>query len=127
MNFNHAMVYVSDVGRAIEFYSGRLGLVIIEGAAKYGYARLKCPQGQGTIALHQAEEGQTTASEGIRLYFEVQDLDNFCQTLASAGTTFKQMPQDMPWGWRHAYLNDPDDHEVSLYWAGEKRLQATQR
>jgi hypothetical protein len=26
----------------------------------------------------------------------------------------------MPWGWRHAYLNDPDGHEISLYWAGEK-------
>jgi len=27
----------------------------------------------------------------------------------------------MEWGWRHAYLNDPDGHEVSLYWAGEMR------
>ena len=27
------------------------------------------------------------------------------------------MPKDMPWGWRHAYLNDPDGHEISLYWA----------
>jgi hypothetical protein len=29
----------------------------------------------------------------------------------------------MPWGWTHAYLNDPDGHEVSLYWAGVKRLR----
>jgi hypothetical protein len=29
----------------------------------------------------------------------------------------------MPWGWKHAYLDDPDGHELSLYWAGKKRLQ----
>jgi len=31
----------------------------------------------------------------------------------------------MPWGWRHAYLNDPDGHEISLYWAGENRMRKT--
>jgi hypothetical protein len=28
-------------------------------------------------------------------------------------------------GWRHAYLNDPDAHEISLYWAGENRMKKT--
>jgi hypothetical protein len=31
----------------------------------------------------------------------------------------------MPWGWRHAYLRDPDGHEVSLYWAGKARFKKT--
>ena len=31
----------------------------------------------------------------------------------------------MPWGWRHAYLNDPDGHEISLCWAGENRMKKT--
>jgi hypothetical protein len=31
----------------------------------------------------------------------------------------------MPWGWKHAYLDDPDGHEVSLYWAGAKRFKKT--
>jgi hypothetical protein len=31
----------------------------------------------------------------------------------------------MPWGWRHAYLNDPDGHEISWYWAGENRMKKT--
>ncbi|MBV9087858.1 MAG: hypothetical protein JO187_01255 [Acidobacteria bacterium] len=35
------------------------------------------------------------------------------------------MPRMMPWGWRHAYLNDPDEHELSLYWAGENRMKRT--
>jgi hypothetical protein len=29
----------------------------------------------------------------------------------------------MPWDWRHAYVNDPDGHEISLYWAGEHRMK----
>ena len=31
----------------------------------------------------------------------------------------------MPWGWRHAYLDDPDGHEISLYWAGPNRMAKT--
>jgi len=26
---------------------------------------------------------------------------------------------------RHAYFNDPDGHEISLYWAGENRMKKT--
>ena len=36
-----------------------------------------------------------------------------------------ELPKPMPWGWQHAYLEDPDGHEISLYWAGAARLQAT--
>jgi len=36
-----------------------------------------------------------------------------------------QMPRMMPWGWRHAYLDDPDGHELSLYWAGANRMKKT--
>jgi hypothetical protein len=35
------------------------------------------------------------------------------------------LPQDMPWGWRHAYLKDPDGHPLSLYRAGASRTLGT--
>jgi len=57
----------------------------------------------------------------VRLYFEVRDLDEFCRRLQRRGFQFVQLPTMMPWGWRHAYLNDPEGHEISLYWAGENR------
>ena len=119
--FNHAMIYVRQVEPALAFYSA-LGFRLI---AKFpGYARLRAPRGDATIALHQLDKGMTSvAAEGIRLYFEVKNLDAFCARLAASGIAFKQMPADMPWGWRHAYLHDPDGHEVSLYWAGGKRLR----
>lgn len=126
--FNHAMIYVRDVARALRFYRDRLGLRLIETFEHAGrpvYARLRSPGG-GTIALHLLGEGVTVAqSDGIRLYFETRNLNAFCKKLAAAGVRFKQMPKRMPWGWDHAYLNDPDGYEVSLYWAGKKRLQKT--
>ncbi|MFN0165911.1 MAG: VOC family protein [Bryobacteraceae bacterium] len=61
----------------------------------------------------------------MRLYFEVPGLDRFCRKLEAAGVTFSKPPAMMPWGWKHAYLDDPDGHEISLYWAGSKRLKKT--
>ncbi len=120
--FNHAMIYVRDVPRALDFYAGNLGLRLIEQFP--GYARLRSPAGDTTIALHEmGGEVTTTEAPGIRLYFEVKDLDAVCRRLAADGVAFKQMPKPMPWGWTHAYLNDPDGHEISLYWAGAKRLR----
>ena len=123
--FNHAMVYVRDLAPALHFYADLLGFKVIE-VYPQAYARLRSVQGQGTLALHVIEPGKTMVpGYGIRLYFEARDLEKVCKNLEAAGTLFKQPPKMMPWGWKHAYLNDPDGHEVSLYWAGRKRLQKT--
>jgi len=128
LTFNHAMIYTKDVGRAIQFYREWLGFKLIEDfqfEGKSVYARLRAPGGDGTIALHQAGPGASVASDGVRLYFEIRDLDGFCRGLQRRGFYFTQLPTMMPWGWRHAYLNDPDGHEISLYWAGENRMKKT--
>ncbi len=125
LTFNHAMIYVKDVNRALGFYRDLLGFKLIEDFRYDGtpvYARLRAPGGDGTIALHQAGPSASLVSEGVRLYFEVRDLDDFCQRLMRKGFYITKMPRMMEWGWRHAYLNDPDGHEISLYWAGEKRM-----
>jgi len=126
LTFNHAMIYAKDVERAMRFYRDLMGFKLIEDFRYEGtpvYARLRAPGGDGTIALHQAGPGASLASEGVRLYFEVRDLDDFCRKLMQKGFYITQMPRMMPWGWRHAYLNDPDGHEISLYWAGENRMK----
>ena len=48
-----------------------------------------------------------------------------CRRLTSHRVKFLQEPKVIPWGWKHAYLNDLDGHELSLYWAGAKRLRKT--
>jgi catechol 2,3-dioxygenase-like lactoylglutathione lyase family enzyme len=128
LTFNHAMIYCKDVERAMRFYRDLMGFKLIEDFRYEGtpvYARLRAPGGDGTIALHQAGPGAALASDGVRLYFEVRDLDDFCRKLQQKGFYITQLPRMMPWGWRHAYLNDPDGHEISLYWAGENRMKKT--
>lgn len=126
LEFNHVMIYVRDVPRAVEFYAGKLGFRVIEQFGD-GYARLRSPAGSGTIALHRlGEDVHSADAPGIRLYFETKHLDAFCRKLAASGVRVKKMPQQMPWGWRHAYLDDPDGHEISLYWAGAKRLRKSE-
>ena len=128
LSFNHAMVYAKDVERALGFYRDILGMKMLDEfrfEGKAVYARLLAPGGEGTIALHQAGPGASVASDGVRLYFEVEDLDNFCQQVKKRGIYFSQLPQMMPWGWRHAYLNDYDGHEISLFWAGPNRMKKT--
>jgi catechol 2,3-dioxygenase-like lactoylglutathione lyase family enzyme len=96
LTFNHAMIYVQNVEPAVAFYSA-LGFRTIEHWP--GYARLRAPRGNSTIALHQIGGSVTSvAAEGIRLYFEVKNLDAFCARLAASGIAFTQMPKVMPWG-----------------------------
>jgi len=128
LTFNHAMIYTKDVERSMRFYLDMMGFKLIEDFRYEGvpvYARLRAPGGDGTIALHQAGPGVPVGSDGVRLYFEVRDVDGFCRKLQQKGFYIPQAPRMMPWGWRHAYLNDPDGHEISLYWAGENRMRKT--
>jgi catechol 2,3-dioxygenase-like lactoylglutathione lyase family enzyme len=128
LTFNHAMVCVKHVERGLAFYPDILGFKLIEDFRfenKPVYARLRAPGGDGTIALHQAGCGASVLSDGVRLYFEVRELDDFCRNLQQKGFHITQLPRMMPWGSRHAYLNDPDGHEISLYWAGENRMKKT--
>ena len=128
LTFNHAMIYAKDVERSLGFYRDLMGFKLIEDFRYEGtsvYARLRAPGGDGTIAIHQAGPGIPLSSEGVRLYFEVGDLDGFCRKLQQKGFYITQLPRLMPWGWRHAYLNDPDGHEISLYWAGKNRMTKT--
>ena len=128
LTFNHAMVYAADVRRALGFYRDLLGFKLVDEFNHEGipvYARLRAPGGDGTIALHLAGPGTQLASDGVRLYFEIREVDDFCRKLQAKGFYITQMPRMMPWGWRHAYLNDPDGHEISIYWAGENRMKKT--
>ena len=126
LSFNHAMVYSRDVAVALRFYTEVIGLELLEefrGGERLVYARLKAPRGDGTIALHLLEPGKELHTGGVRLYFEIKDLDRCCKRIEKLGVKLSQAPKLMPWGWKHAYLDDPDGHEVSLYWAGAKRVK----
>jgi len=129
LDFNHAMIYVNDVSKSLEFYGDLLGFKPVELFHNHGtcvYARLRSPAGSGTLGLHQVEPGKRLQpAESIRLYFETKNVEDACDHLERNGVKVVQPPKMMPWGWKHAYVNDPDGNEVSLYWAGAKRFRKT--
>jgi catechol 2,3-dioxygenase-like lactoylglutathione lyase family enzyme len=125
IDMNHAMIYSRNVDEALKFYRDLLGLEVLEEVrTPHGavYARLKAGSG-ATIALHALERGAELHTGGVRLYFEVRNLEAYCKRLEKKGAKFSSQPAIKPWGWKHAYLDDPDGHEVSIYWAGAKRFK----
>ena len=121
LTFNHVMIYTRRLDRSLRFYRDLLGFRVISQGGD-GYARLRSPTGSTSIALHVDPKLKRT-KEGLRLYFEVKGLDALCRKMAKAGVRFTQQPREMEWGWRHAYLKDPDGHELSLYASHGRRLR----
>jgi catechol 2,3-dioxygenase-like lactoylglutathione lyase family enzyme len=117
MNLNQVTVPVPDIEKAIEFYEN-LGLKLIVKALP-DYARFECRNGTSTFSLHRSDS--KLADDGIWVYFEVEDLDNYVNDLISKGITFDEMPNDKPWLWREARLKDPGDNQLILYFAGDNR------
>lgn len=117
MNLNQVTVPVSDIEKAIEFYE-KLGLKLIV-VDLFHYARLECPDGDATLSLHQVHRSQNESS--IWLYFEVQNLDDYVQSLLKKGIAFEELPNDKSWLWRESRLKDPDNNQIILYFAGDNR------
>lgn len=118
MRLNQVTVPSTDVARSVEFYE-RLGLVLIV-LSLPKYARFVCPDGDSTFSVHYYES--LASDEKPVVYFECEDLDVVVQDLKRKGVKFDSEPRDQPWLWREAYLRDPDDNVICLFYAGENRL-----
>lgn len=118
MNLNQITVPSVDLSRAIAFYQ-KLGLKLIVRSLPR-YARFQCPDGNSTFSIHQVDI--LPAGEGVWIYFECENLDEFVNQLALEGIAFDELPTDKPWLWKEARLKDPDQNTLILYFAGKNRL-----
>ncbi len=118
MNLNQVTVPSVDVKKAIEFYE-KLGLNVIVKALPH-YARFEVPEGRATFSIHQVEN--LPVGDGIWIYFESDQLDDWVTALQQKGIHFDELPEDRPWLWREARLRDPDGNRIILFHAGENRL-----
>jgi catechol 2,3-dioxygenase-like lactoylglutathione lyase family enzyme len=117
MNLNQITVPSLDLEKSIPFYQ-KLGLKLIVKALPH-YARFECPEGDATFSIHQVEE--LPKGEGIHVYFEIEDLDNYVQGLIELDFEFNEMPNDKRWLWREARLKDLDGNNLILFNAGINR------
>ena len=118
MNLNQITIPSLDLTQSIPFYE-KLGLQLIVKSLPH-YARFVCPDGGATFSIHQVET--LPKGEGIYVYFECPDLDEYVNVLLEKGIEFEEMPNDKSWLWREARLKDVDNNQLILYFAGENRL-----
>lgn len=118
MNLNQVTIPSADLLKAVPFYEA-LGLKLIVDS-RPRYVRFQCPDGNATFSIHHTE--QLPEGNGIHLYFECENLDEYVQELMQKGIQFEELPADTSWLWREARLKDPDNNQLILYYAGENRL-----
>ena len=116
LNLNQVTLPVNDMSLTAEFYM-QLGFLQIVDTPHY--ARFQCPEGNATFSLSL---DPTNHSNGAIIYFEHEQLDDWCNELVAKGIEFEQMPKDQSYPWREAILKDPSGNKIKLYWAGENRL-----
>ena len=118
MNLNQITIPSLNLEKSIPFYQ-TLGLKLIVKALPH-YARFECPDGNSTFSIQQVE--QLPTGNGVHIYFECDNLDQYVNELISKGIEFDEMPNDKSWLWREAHLKDIDGNQLILYFAGENRL-----
>ena len=117
MNLNQITIYSEKPVETVEFYK-KLGLrLIVDSLPRY--ARLECPDGESTLSVNIAD--RVGPNHSIVLYFECERLDETVNNLKVQGLTFDEDPTDRDWLWRQAYLRDPNDNRICLFYAGDNR------
>lgn len=118
MNLNQITVPSLDLTKSIPFYE-KLGLKLIVKSLPH-YARFECPDGGSTFSIHQTNN--LPIGEGIYVYFECKNLDEYVDLILKKGIKFDQLPTDQRWLWREARLKDMDGNQLILFYGGENRL-----
>lgn len=117
MNLNQITIPSLNVEKATDFYK-TLGLNLIVDALPR-YVRFECPDGNVTFSIHKVDA--LPKGNGITIYFEDDNLDDYVSELQEKGIIFTTEAEDKDWLWREAHLNDLDGNHIVLYKAGHNR------
>ena len=135
MRYLHSMVRVSDLGLALEFYCGKLGLKEVR--------RLDHEKGRFTLVFLAAPEDALRLGAGDsqrqsplieltynwdaqtydggrnfgHLAFEVADIYALCESLMAAGVVINRPPRDG----HMAFVRSPDGISIELLQAGQSK------
>jgi lactoylglutathione lyase len=117
---DYVVLIVSDLERALSFYTGSLGLALQHRAGKYAQMRA----GTTRLSLYARDamaetlgvgiEAPSPAAPAFELGFKVSDCDAAFEELVAAGAAPVVPPTTRPWGQRTAYVRDPDGNLIEL-------------
>jgi len=118
MNLGFVILYVSDMAKSKAFYTGTLGLTVVEAVSGPNFVTLR-PAGGSLVALQDKEAAQLPPRleerpGSVELSFEVEDVDGTWRRWKDQGVTLLTDPMDLPFG-RYFLAQDPDGHYLSVY------------
>lgn len=111
-----AMVYVSDQEESLRFYRDLLGFTVVtdqEMGPGMRWVEVAPPQGDTTIALHDAGANGKAPGEGAYLTFACDDVVATVAELRRRGAAVSDA-HEQPWG-TFATVEGPDGHQVQFH------------
>jgi catechol 2,3-dioxygenase-like lactoylglutathione lyase family enzyme len=113
------ILLVSNMDKSISFYRDTLGIPVKTKSKDWTEFFNK----DTVLALHPARKksGIKTGS-GMLVGFEVSDFDSTMKTLKEKKIKFFKKPKEEPFG-KHAIIQDPDGHLVSIAEIKEKSAE----
>lgn len=113
------ILLVSNMEKSIKFYSDILELPVKSRAKDW----TEFFKNDTVLALHPApkKKKMLKTGSGILVGFEVTDLDSTVKKLKEKRVKFFKKPKEEPFG-KHAIVQDPDGHLISIAQIKEKSL-----
>ncbi|HXG07993.1 MAG TPA: VOC family protein [Nitrososphaera sp.] len=113
------ILLVSNMEKSVKFYKDTLGLPVKMKSKDWTEFFNK----DTVLALHPAKKkGKIKTGSGMLVGFEVSDLDATVKTLKAKKVKFFKKPREEPFG-KHAIIQDPDGHLVSIAEIKEKSAE----
>ena len=102
---------VNSLEDSLAFYSGMLGLEIVEHAPEAEPPMATLNAGRLRITLAQVPLGMARRGRGVHFFLTVGDVDEFYEGLLARGLDIRP-PADEGWGGRFVTLEDPDRYRL---------------
>jgi lactoylglutathione lyase len=113
------ILLVSNMEKSIRFYRDTLGIPIKTRSKDWTEFFNK----DTVLALHPAKKkSKIKTGSGMLVGFEVSDLDSTIKILKEKKVKFFKKPKEEPFG-KHAIIQDPDGHLVSIAEIKEKSAE----
>ena len=105
------LLYVKNMEDSVDFYAKFFGY---EERREEGdrIVELICPNGGPQLALHQAGRGLKSGQVLIKLVFDVEDVEGFCEQCRQEGLIFGPVHQAD--GYVYANAQDPSKNNIAV-------------
>lgn len=112
-------IMVADKERALAFYVDTLGWekrIDAMASETMRFVTVAPKEARTELALMSREDVESGGGTVTHMAISVvaSDLDATYEELKAKGVTFKGAPEEMPWGGRATWFNDPDGNEFFL-------------